>query len=110
MELKLKGNTGMTEQEDECELGYWLGQPFWGRGYMPEAAQELLRHGFEDLGMKAVWCGYYDGNQKSRRVQEKLGFIFQHVREHVPVRLLNEERTEYVNLLTKERWEELKKH
>ena len=31
VELKLKGNTGMTEQEDECELGYWLGQPFWGR-------------------------------------------------------------------------------
>lgn len=110
VELKLKGNTGMTEQEDECELGYWLGQPFWGRGYMPEAAQELLRHGFEDLGMRAVWCGYYDGNQKSKRVQEKLGFVFQHVREHVPVRLLNEERTEYVNLLTKERWEELKKH
>ena len=77
---------------------------------MPEAAQELLRHGFEDLGMKAVWCGYYDGNQKSRRVQEKLGFIFQDVREHVPVPLLKEERTEYVNLLTKERWEELKKH
>ena len=106
--LKLKGNTGMTEQEDECELGYWLGKPFWGRGYMPEAAEELLRHGFEDLGMKAVWCGYYEGNQKSKRVQEKLGFVFQHVQEHVPVPLLQEERTEYVNLLTKERWEELK--
>lgn len=110
VELKLKGNTGMTEQEDECELGYWLGKPFWGRGYMPEAAEELLRHGFEDLGMKAAWCGYYEGNQKSKRVQEKLGFTFQHVQEHVPVPLLKEERTEYVNLLTKERWDELKKH
>lgn len=108
VELKLNGHTDMTERDDECELGYWLGQPFWGRGYMPEAARALLRHGFEDLGMKAVWCGYYDGNQKSKRVQEKLGFTFHHVQEYVPVPLLKEERTEYVNLLTKERWEELK--
>ena len=41
----------MTDREDECELGYWLGQPFWGKGYMPEAAKEILRHGFEELGM-----------------------------------------------------------
>ena len=60
VELKLNGHTDMTERDDECELGYWLGQPFWGKGYMPEAAGELLRHGFEDLGMTAIWCGYYD--------------------------------------------------
>lgn len=30
--LKLNGNTDMTERDDECELGYWLGKPFWGRG------------------------------------------------------------------------------
>ena len=35
VELKLKGHTDMTDREDECELGYWLGKPFWGRGYMP---------------------------------------------------------------------------
>ena len=72
IELILNSHTDMTERDDECELGYWLGQPFWGKGYMPEAAGELLRHGFEDLGMTAIWCGYYDGNQKSKRVQEKL--------------------------------------
>ena len=49
IELKLKGHTDMTDREDECELGYWLGQPFWGKGYMPEAAKEILRHGFEEL-------------------------------------------------------------
>ncbi|MDO4306475.1 MAG: GNAT family N-acetyltransferase, partial [Eubacteriales bacterium] len=70
VELKLNGHTDMTESDDECELGYWLGKPFWGRGYMPEAAAELIRHGFEDLGMTTIWCGYYDGNNKSRRVQE----------------------------------------
>ena len=46
-------DTDITDKEDECELGYWLGKPFWGRGYMPEAAMGLLRHGFETLGMTA---------------------------------------------------------
>ena len=41
---------------------------------MPEAAREIICHGFEDLGMSTIWCGYYEGNQKSKRVQEKIGF------------------------------------
>ena len=40
IELKLKGHTDMTERDDECELGYWLGKPFWGREYMLEATME----------------------------------------------------------------------
>lgn len=36
---------------------------------IPEASAELIRHGFEDLNMKIIWCGYYDGNEKSRRVR-----------------------------------------
>lgn len=65
IELKLNGHTDMTNRDDECELGYWLGKPFWGKGYMPEAAKELIRHGFEDIGMTTIWCGYYEGNHKS---------------------------------------------
>mgnify|MGYP000340996999 FL=1 len=38
----------MTDRDDECELGYWLGEPFWGRGYMPEAAYALMKRGFEN--------------------------------------------------------------
>ena len=108
-ELKLNGHTDMTQHEDECELGYWLGKPFWGRGYMPEAAQELLKHAFEDLGMRAVWCGYYDGNEKSKRVQQKLGFVFHHTCNEVPVPLLNEVRTVHTNVLTKEHWLDIHK-
>lgn len=108
-ELKLNGHTDMTQREDECELGYWLGKPFWGRGYMPEAAQELLKHTFEDLGMRAVWCGYYDGNEKSKRVQQKLGFVFHHTCNEVPVPLLNEVRTVHTNVLTKEHWLDIHK-
>ena len=107
IELKLNGHTDMTERDDECELGYWLGKPFWGRGYMPEAARELIRRGFEDLGMNTIWCGYYDGNQKSKRVQEKLGFAYHHTCQDVPVPLLNEVRVEYTNVMTRAHWEEL---
>ena len=104
IELKLNGHTDMTERDDECELGYWLGKPFWGRGYMPEAAREILRHGFEDIGMNTIWCGYYDGNLKSKRVQEKVGFRYHHTCEAVPVPLLNETRTGHTNVMTKEQW------
>ena len=109
VELKLNGHTDMTERNDECELGYWLAQPFWGRGYMPEAAGELLRRAFEELGMKTVWCGYYDGNQKSKRVQEKLGFVFHHTCTKLPVPLLNEVRVVHTTVMTKKHWEEIYK-
>lgn len=102
--LKLNGHTDMTERDDECELGYWLGKPFWGRGYVPEAASEIIRHGFEDLGMTTIWCGYYDGNTKSKRVQEKVGFIYHHTCDEVPVTLLNEVRVGHTNYMTKEQW------
>lgn len=104
IELKLNGHTDMTERDDECELGYWLGKPFWGRGYVPEAGRELIRRGFEELGMTTIWCGYYDGNVKSKRVQEKLGFSYHHTCDEVPVPLLNETRVGHTNYLTKEQW------
>lgn len=104
VELKLNGFTDMTEREDECELGYWIGKPFWGQGYIPEASSELLRRAFEDLGMTTVWCGYYDGNRKSKRVQEKLGFLYHHTCNEVPVPLLNEIRTGHTSYLTKDQW------
>ena len=105
IELKLNGHTDMTEKDDECELGYWLGKPFWGRGYMPEAAEEMLRHGFEDLGMNIIWCGYYEGKNKSKRVQEKAGFLYHHTCNEVPVPLMNEVRIGHTNHLTRKQWE-----
>ena len=104
IELKLNGHTDMTDRDDECELGYWLGKPFWGQGIMPEAAREMLRHAFMDLSMQKVWCGYYDGNTKSKRVQEKCGFCYQWTTKDVDVPLMHEKRTGHVNLMTKDMW------
>lgn len=104
IELKLNGHTDMTERDDECELGYWLGKPFWGQGIMPEATREILRHAFEDCGMRKVWCGYYEGNTKSKRVQEKCGFKYQWKSENVNVPLMNEKRTGHVSCITRQDW------
>lgn len=94
----------LAEKEDELELGYWLGVLYWGRGIVPEAARELLRHAFEDLKLARVWCGYYDSNEKSKRVQEKLGFKYQWTTEDAPVPQMGETRKGHVSLLTKEEW------
>lgn len=104
IELKLKERTDLTGRDDECELGYWLGKPFWGRGLMPEAAEEMLRRAFGELGMRRVWCAYYEGNERSKRVQEKLGFRYQWTSE-VDVPLMRERRRGHVNALTREEWE-----
>lgn len=102
--LKMNGQTDMTDRNDECEMGYWLGRPFWGQGIMPEAVREMLRHAFEDMGMQKVWCGYYEGNERSRRVQEKCGFRYQWTTPDVDVPLMHEVRIGHVNLMTRERW------
>ncbi len=65
----------------EPELGYWIGRPYWGRGLIPEAMHAMLARCFCQLGAKRVWCSHFDGNDKSRRVQEKCGFFYHHT-EH----------------------------
>ncbi len=94
----------LAEQEDEYELGYWIGKPFWGQGLITEASCEMLRYAFEELHMKRIWCGHYDGNVKSRRVQEKLGFKYHHTTDGIEIKSLDEIRTGHVMLLTREDW------
>ncbi len=87
----------------EAELGYWIGAPYWGRGLIPEAVRELQRRCFEDLGCTALWCGYYDGNEKSHRVQQKCGFTDHHTVADAPCPL-GDVRTEHFTRLTLEDW------
>lgn len=58
------------------EIGYWIGVPFWGQGYIPEAVRALIDRCFEE-GAEAVWCSHSKGNDKSHRVIEKCGFKYQ---------------------------------
>ncbi|MBR0139563.1 MAG: GNAT family N-acetyltransferase, partial [Firmicutes bacterium] len=88
----------------ECEIGYWIGRPYWGLGIATEAAEALLRRAFTVLGCASVRAGYYEGNAGSRRVQEKCGFKYVKTVADVPVRQLGETRTVILNRLTKEEW------
>lgn len=97
-------------EKDEIEVGYWIGVPFWGNGYIPEAVKEMQRYAFEDLGYKAMWCVYYDGNDKSKRVQEKCGFIYHHTEKDKVCTLMGDVRTEHFTYITKEQWLEMSRH
>lgn len=60
-----------------------------------------------ELKLRAVWCGYYDGNERSHRVQEKLGFIYHHTTPDAPVPQLNTVRAGHVSRLTREHYNEI---
>ena len=55
-------------------IGYWIGQPFWGRGYVSEAARGFLAHVFAAIPDDAIYSGAFRDNAASLRIQEKLGF------------------------------------
>ena len=90
--------------DTELEIGFWIGVPFWGKGYIPEAVKVLQKHAFEDLSCTALWCGYYDGNEKSKRCQEKCGFTYHHTEENKFCALMGDVRTEHYTYLTKDQW------
>jgi RimJ/RimL family protein N-acetyltransferase len=56
-------------------IGYWLGPPYWGHGYMTEALRGVVGHVFSTLPHDAIYCGAFVGNDASLRVQEKVGFL-----------------------------------
>ena len=91
------------------EIGYAMSPACWGRGLMPEAVREILRYGFEDLGLNAQWCGHYDFNDRSRRVVEKCGFTYvcQEKPRACPSGEMHGSR---MYALTREDWERTREH
>jgi len=97
--------SNLNLSDTEGEIGYWIGVPFWGQGLIPEAVRELLRHGFEDLGLNKIWCGYFEGNTKSKRVQKKCGFIYHHTNKDIDWKLMGDVRTEHITCMSREDWD-----
>lgn len=103
--IMIGAKSRLNLSENEAEIGYWLGESYWGRGYIPEAAEEIIRYCFEDLGMSTVWCGYFDGNEKSKRVNEKCGFKYKYnVIKDWP--LINAVKKVHVTAITREEWKD----
>jgi ribosomal-protein-alanine N-acetyltransferase len=61
---------------DRAELGYWLAPALWGKGMMTEAANAVVRFGFEQIGLHKITTRCFVDNTASRRVIEKVGFRF----------------------------------
>ena len=57
------------------EIGYVLSKEYWGKGLMPEAVSAVVDYLFNECDMDFLTCGYYDFNSRSKRVQEKCGFV-----------------------------------
>ena len=62
--------------EGTAELGYWIGEEYWNRGYATEAARKLIDHAFSDLDVDEIYASYRYENKQSGRVLEKLGFKY----------------------------------
>lgn len=95
-----KSNFQISEREGE--ISYWIGVPFWGRGLIPEAIRAIIDYGFNTLGLHTLWCGYFDGNEKSRRAQEKCGFRHHHTNAPAYFPLTDDIRVEHVSILERE--------
>ena len=60
-----------------AEIGYWIGVPFWGRGYASEAARAVVRYGFEERGLHRVFAQHFTRNPASGRVLQNAGMIYE---------------------------------
>ncbi|MEZ5924577.1 MAG: GNAT family N-acetyltransferase [Hyphomicrobiaceae bacterium] len=67
-------DAGSSEVEVH-DLGFWLGEPYWGKGYMSEAVSALITRAFERPETEVIRSGAFEGNDRSLAVHEKLGFV-----------------------------------
>jgi RimJ/RimL family protein N-acetyltransferase/catechol 2,3-dioxygenase-like lactoylglutathione lyase family enzyme len=68
---------GIAARHRRAELGYWIGRPYWGRGYCTEAAIAILAFGFDDLGLNKVTSRHMTTNPASGRVMQKAGMRYE---------------------------------
>lgn len=57
-----------------CTMGYWIGEPFAGQGYMTRAVRAVAGHAFEDLHLRRIEAACLPSNQRSRTLLERVGF------------------------------------
>jgi ribosomal-protein-alanine N-acetyltransferase len=72
------GGIGLHPQEDvhrkNAELGYWLAEPYWGKGIVPRAITQIVEYGFKTFDIQRIFARPYGTNLASQRVLEKCGF------------------------------------
>ncbi len=87
--LEFIGGISLTVDKrfDRAEIGYWLAEPFWGQGFMTEAARSLVTYGFEQLGLNKITSSHFETNPASGKVLVKSGLkkegeLKEHIKKH----------------------------
>ena len=101
----LVGGVALSLQENGIyDLCYWVGKQYWGQGIAMEASCALLSFSFDNLKQTKVQAGYYDGNDASARVLNKLGFV-SHGRTKLFSKSQNQVMCDHIMYLDKERFQ-----
>jgi len=76
---ELAGSVGLVlkPDHDKAEIGYWIGVPYWNRGYATEASRALIEYGFAECKLNRIDAGHFDRNPSSGRVMQKIGMTFE---------------------------------
>ena len=61
--------------ENDCEVGYWVGKPYWNKGICTEALKLMLDYCIQVKHFENLWADHFTGNPASGRVMEKCGFV-----------------------------------
>ena len=71
----LIGSIGLVidKENEKAELGYWIGKPYWNKGYCTEAARAVANYGFMVVGLNRIFAKYFSRNPASGRVMQKIG-------------------------------------
>lgn len=74
----------MKKEYDNGELGYWVGKPYWNKGYCTEAAQAMLDYGFKEIYLNRIYATHLKKNPASGKVMKKIGMKKEGVlRQHI---------------------------
>lgn len=74
----------LDQRHRHGELGYWIGVPFWSRGYCTEAARAMVAYGFNTLRLHRIHAQHFTRNPASGRVMEKIGMQYEGcLRQHI---------------------------
>ena len=76
------GLSSINEKHHRAELGYWCAVGHWGKGFTTEAAERILRYGFEELALERIYAICFASNPASARVMEKNGMTFEGTAYH----------------------------
>ena len=69
------GFSNLKIAETECEVGYWIAKPYWGKGICTEALRLVIDYCFNVKIFTTLWGDYFPENPASGKVMEKCGFV-----------------------------------